>query len=365
MKELFIGINGFAGSGKDTVAKMLKIILGSGHTDMQSCYNLYKSIFTNPTKSVTFDYTGPQWEYFKNYPVMCIAYADQLKNICSTLYGIPVERFYMNKSTAWICVNNNFEYTEIKPDDTHIITSSEFYCNTQHYLQETEKYWMSLREILVYVGTYVLQENINRNIFVNIVRNKIKEEEIVNKNLKYVIITDNRFEHELEFIRENNGITIQVVRDSVEQLDNIAEHNLDEEDGYDYIIENNKGYDELFSQVWNIVHNDVEFQNKTLSLYTRDNINNYLRLIDSNDEIDTYLLCTPLKVQNIYHSNGEIVMVNPTGGPIINVGEVIDGTKCNEFPFGLVVKSITFHDESGKFIIKIDKKFWENIPKIY
>ena len=62
---------------------------------------------------------------------------------------------------------------------------------------------------------------------------------------------------------------------------------------------------------------------------------------------------------------GEIVMVNPTGGPIINVGEVIDGTKCNEFPFGLVVKSITFHDESGKFIIKIDKKFWENIPKIY
>lgn len=359
MKTLYIGINGFAGSGKDTVAKMLKMILGYPNHAKEEVWNFYNEVFTNPTKSVTFDYSPTKYICFNNFPVMCIAYADQLKTICSTIFGIPTERFYTNKSTAWICVNNNFEYTEIKPDDAHIISASQFYCGNDQYQQEDEKYWMSIREILVYVGTYVLQEDINKNVFVNIVRNKIHEEESLNPNLKYVIVTDNRFEHELNFIRENNGITIQVVRDSVEQLDNIAEHDLDDEDGYDYVIENNKGYKELFDNIWDIVHSDIEFLNKTISLYTRDNINNYLRLINETEEIASYLLCTPMKIQNIYHSNGEIVMINPTGGPIINVGDPINGTG----EYGLVPKSIVFHEDTGKFIINIDKTFWDKFPK--
>ena len=235
-KHLYIGINGYAGSGKDTVAKMLKTILFQDWDNLEQCKTFYKSVYTNPTKSATYN---PSEITESNYAskVLCIAYADQLKNICSTIFGIPVERFYMNKANAWICINDKFQYTEIRPNEEQIITAEEYYSGSYRSDYST-KYWMSLREILVYVGTYVLQEDINSSIFVNIVRNKIKEEINVNNHLKYIIVTDMRFLHEVDFIRENNGITIKVVRDSVQQLDNVAEHNLDDEDRYTYTIEN-------------------------------------------------------------------------------------------------------------------------------
>jgi hypothetical protein len=352
LKQLYIGINGFAGSGKDTVAKMLKIILGSNCSNLEECKQIYKSIYSNPLRSATFDPNNTQID--SDYPVMCIAYADQLKYICAGIFGIPVQRFYMNKGTAWICINKDFQYTEIKPEDHSIVTADEFYYGKLEYTNSDDKYWMSLREILVYVGTYVLQHDINKNIFVNIVYNKIKESVLNNPNLNYVIVTDNRFTHELDFIRKQNGITIQVVRDSVQQLDNIAEHDLDEQDEYDYIIENNGSYDELFEKIWNIVHNDIEFKNKTIDLCTRDEINNYLRLIATTENSNIYLLCTPMTIQNVYHIDGDISMINPTGGPIICIGEAIDGTKTNQNPIGLIPSKIEFHEESDKFLIYID-----------
>ena len=54
---------------------------------------------------------------------------------------------------------------------------------------------MSLREILVYVGTYVCQESICENIFVNSVQNKIDDRLCSNDTLKYVICTDFKFVH--------------------------------------------------------------------------------------------------------------------------------------------------------------------------
>lgn len=358
-KQLYIGINGYAGSGKDTVAKMLKTILSNDWENLEQCKQFYKSIYTNPTRSATYNPSEiPEVDVHNK--VLCIAYADQLKTICSTIFGIPIERFYMNKATAWVCINDRFQYTEVKPNESSIITAVKYYSGSYNNDSST-KYYMSLREILVYIGTYVLQESINNNIFVNIVRNKIKEEIQNNQNLKYVITTDIRFNHEIDFVRENNGITIKVVRDSVQQLDNVAEHELDNESSFDYIIENNSGYDELFEQVWDMVHNDIEFSNKTIDLYTRDesHINNYLRLIDESDEINTYILCTPYNIQNIYHNgNGDIVMINPTGGPIICIGEPIHGTN-------LVPKQIIMHEETCKFIVMIDNKFYNTIVNTY
>ena len=362
LQQLYIGINGFAGSGKDTVAKMLKIILGSNHSSMEECKQYYKSIYNNPLYSATFSLSGVNTDsLFKDYPVMCIAYADQLKYICSAIFGIPVKRFYMNKSNAWICINKDFQYTEIKPEEHSIVTADEFYYGKTEFTNTEDKYWMSLREILVYVGTYVLQSDINKNIFVNIVQNKIQEQAALNSNLKYVIITDNRFVHELNYIRKYNGIMIKVVRDSVEQLDNIAEHELDDTNDYDYIIENNGSYDELFEKIWNIVHNDKEFENTVIPLQTRDNTDNFLRLIDTSEDTNVYLLCTHFDIQNVYHNDGKITMINPTGGPIICIGEPIDGTG----EFGLVPYRIDFHEDSGKFLIFTKNDYWENNIKIY
>lgn len=357
-KILFIGLNGYAGSGKDTVAKMLKTILSYNWQSIEECKKFYKQKYTNPTISATLNTKDDN----ETLPVMCIAYADQLKEICANIFGIPVERFYMNKSNAWVCINDKFQYTEIEPEK-NIITAEDYYYSISNYSQLNEKYWLSLREILVYVGTYVLQQDINKHIFVNVVRNKVNNVMLKNSNLKYVITTDIRFSHEFDYIKENNGILISIVRNGIEQLNNVAEHDLDDETNYDYIIENNEGYDELFEQVWNIVHDDLEFSNNIINLETRDNINNYLRLVDKDDQYIVYKLCTPYRIQQTYHSNGEISMINPIGGPVISINNIIPGSKTSEYPLGLVANEIRF--DNDQFFIIIDKNYWNNIPTIY
>ena len=346
-KLLYIGLNGLAGSGKDTVAKMLKTIFAKNWTSLDECKKYYFSRYTNPTQSATFPISPED----KDSPVMCIAYADQLKEICSSIFGIPVQRFYQNKSNAWICINDKFQYTEIKPEDESIVTAEDYYYNASGYANDENKYWMSLREILVYVGTYVLQQNINKQIFVNIVRNKIREELYHNHNLKYVIVTDHRFIHELEYIHENNGVTITINRNSVQQLDNIAEHDLDDEEDYDYIIDNSGSYDQLFKTIWDMVHDDVIFKNKTIDLYTRDNIDNYLRLVESNNYRDIYQLCLPYKIQKLYRNEGQITMIDPVGGPTICLGQTIEGTYITP---DLI--TIDEHENRNEFLIWVNKE---------
>lgn len=334
---LYIGLNGFAGSGKDTVAKMIKTILNRDWNSLEECKEYYKSVYTNPTISATFDQNS------ENDRVFCIAFADQLKYICSAIFGIPVKRFYENKSTAWVCINKDFQYTELHPDDNIIVTAEQYYDQLSEYKNSKHNYWMSLREILVYVGTYVLQQDLNKNVFVNIINNTIKDNHHSNSNLEYVILTDIRFNHEIDYIKKHNGITISITRNDVEQLDNIAEHDLDDEDSWDYVIENNGTYDDLFSNIWNMLHDDVEFQNKTLNLMTRDNVKNYLRFVGDNK----YRLCSEYDIQKLYRNDGSIYMVDPIGGPSIQLDEqipLLDRLR-------LITDRIEFDEVSNTFLI--------------
>lgn len=345
---LYIGLNGYAGSGKDTVAKMMKVILDNDDKDLKECKSWYFSHHTNPTQPATFNFDNQQ-----DPKVMCIAYADQLKQICSTIFGIPLQRFYMNKSNAWICINDKFQYTEIQPNENNIITAEDYWygmTNYQNPQNETDKVWMSLREVLVYVGTYVLQSNINKQVFVNIVRNKINEEKKHNKNLEYVIITDNRFSHELDYIRNNNGITITISRKDIHQLDNIAEHDLDNVEEYDYNIDNSGSYDKLFDDIWDIIHNNIEFKNITINLNDREDVGNYLRMTDVGETQYVWKICPSLTIQQLYKSGSVINALNPIGGPLICVDEPISNVEQN-----LVPLSIWFDERDNKFYMTTEK----------
>lgn len=333
-KPLFIGLNGLSGSGKDTVAKILKVILLKQWSSIEECKEFYNTYFDIPNMSATFNKRSNP--YTEN--VLCIAFADQLKQICSSIFGIPVERFYNNKSNAWICINKDFEYTEIRPEN--IISCDEYYYNCSEYKRSDKKYYLSLRDILVYIGTYVLQQDINKDVFINIVHNTINNIIFNNENLKYVIVTDIRFLQELDYIYANNGITIKITNPNVLPLNNIAEHDLDNEDNFLYYIDNDGSFDELFNKVWNLVHSEVIFKNINENLYTRSDVDNYLRLIAP----DTWQLCSPYKVSRISHKNGFIYMVDLVGGPKIYVDEVIPGTK-------LIAQKISIDEYGDNFII--------------
>lgn len=335
-KLLYIGLNGLAGSGKDTVAKMLKAILVKDWDNIEDCKAFYKEYFSQPNISATFTNNNPY-----KFRVYAIAFADQLKHICANIFGIPVERFYNNKSNAWICINKDFQYTEIRPEN--VISCEEYYYNCSDYKNSDTRYYLSLRDILVYIGTYVLQQDVNKDIFTNIVQNTITGIASNNRDLKYVIVTDIRFMHELDYIKKHNGITIKITNPKVSALNNIAEHDLDDIDAYTYTIDNNGTYDELFQQVWDLVHEERVFKNYIEDLSTRDNVDNFLRQID----IDTWELCTPYNITRINHIDGKISMIDLVGGPTIYINECIPGTN-------LIARSIELNEEGNRFIITTD-----------
>lgn len=313
---LYIGLSGLAGSGKDTVAKALRLMLSYSWESFEQ--------FKMTWQTAAFKYQYATFGMTTEDDVcFCTAFADQLKYICAAMFQIPVERFYFNKESGWIAINDNFEYTEHRPYDGDIITADEYYYEVNSSSNPFgSRKWMSLREILVYVGTYVCQLSINKNTFLNCVSNSVKGVQARNKNLKYVICTDVRFIHEIEYIRKNHGINIYISRSDVKALQNVAEHDLDDldiEEDFDFHIHNDGTYDELLQNLWDLIHSNVIFENDCIELDTRDeNSNNYLRKIDDGK----YMCCFDYSFR-VAHDGENIVMIDPSGGPMISIGQYL------------------------------------------
>lgn len=312
---LYIGLHGYAGSGKDTVAKALRLML----TYNWNTFEEFRDTWQKEAFKMMYATYGDV--AIEDDTCYCVAFADQLKRICSAMFSIPLEKFYYNKETAWICMDD-FKYTEEEPSD--VITAEEYHISKNTFGKDVFKKqkWMSLREVLVYVGTYICQSMINKNCFLNGVANTVKQVKSRNSRLKYVICTDVRFYHELDFIKERHGININIVRDGVEQLNNVAEHEFDEEENeFDFVIYNNGTYDELLHELWNLVHNNTIFRNITVGLPSRDNSHDYLRKIDDNK----YMCCFEYPVVRVMHQNGHIIAIDPSGGLLISIGNNIHG----------------------------------------
>ena len=351
-RVLYIGLNGYAGSGKDTVAKMLSHILNYSFSDKESAWKSFKRYF-NPEETATF----PADKMYNK--CMCIAFADQLKELCANMFQVNVEYFYTSKSNSWICINKGFEFTKEKPDPKHIITAQDYYVNTSMYQESNEKFYMSLREILVYVGTYVLQNSISKRIFINVVEKKISQI----ANLEYVICTDVRFIHEFDYIRTHQGIMINIIRNGVDQLDNVAEHDLDGEENFDYTIDNNSDYESLFYQVWDMINENVRFKNITINLCSHDCSDNFMVLDDlpSNEHFNKHgyiwYLVSEYGASRVAHDNGQIVFIDPSGGPMIEVGTLLNkysdiSNILNEYH---KVKKIWFDTITGRPMIETEK----------
>jgi len=188
-----IAISGKAGSGKDTVAKMLPIA--------------YKQI------------TG-------NMPFYTI---EALANPIKEIVGI----MFPNISSK-VLYGPSENRSELVPNA---------YLNGEN---------ITCRRLLQHLGTEVCREY-NKNIWLDVLDYRAKQSELQGKDL--FIVSDCRFLNEFEYLKNHSYITIRIERKNHLNMTHSSEIDLDEipNSEFDFVIDNNKSMEELNEQVLNIL----------------------------------------------------------------------------------------------------------------
>lgn len=188
---MIIGINGYAGSGKDTVGKIIQE-------------------------------QGLDWEIKK--------WAGKLKEIASILTGIPAEHF-----------------EDQKFKDT--LLGSEWSYNVTEFIEQgvyADRFkTMTVREFLQRLGTEAMRRGLHTNTWVNALMSDYRAIDIFRANnpaepwlFPKWIITDTRFKNEAKAIKERGGYVIRINRKGIKPINNHpSEIDLDDYE-FDYVINN-------------------------------------------------------------------------------------------------------------------------------
>ena len=192
-KVSIVGIKGFKGSGKDTVASMISYILHDGI--MKATYD----------KWLFFHKNG----FVENNEII-IHFADKLKDDISEFCGIDrklldkqeiKENYYYNFKTGIVSTN-------IKDIDYVINTVLE-YDNLSTLLLLNNNVSIKIRALLQYYGTNVIRNHFWHNAFVHYTINKAFD---IRNKLGQCIIADARFDNECNVIKVCGGKIIRVDR---------------------------------------------------------------------------------------------------------------------------------------------------------
>lgn len=192
---MIIGINGKIGSGKDTVGRIIQYL--TSEYDTRYVYADWVDRVENYNSN-----TYSPWEIKK--------FAGKLKETASLLTGIPIEKFEdqeFKKTYLGEEWNSSYNIPFSGPD----------------FVEHDGA--MTVRTLLQRLGTEAMRDGLHTNVWVNALFADYKALHKKEKQITPVdtsfdestypnwIITDMRFENELEAIVRRKGITIRVVRD--------------------------------------------------------------------------------------------------------------------------------------------------------
>ena len=110
-------------------------------------------------------------------------------------------------------------------------------------------------------------------------------------------------------------------------------------------------YEELFDEVWRMCQSNMEFSNYTASLRGRTHdSNSYIRFVNEYDDCFECRLCPSNGITKVTHSDGDITIIDPEGGPQISINNplIINGKSY-------IVRSIRFDDDKSEYYITIEK----------
>lgn len=230
-KVTIVGIKGFKGSGKDTVASMISYILHDGI--MKANYDTWLLYHKNG---------------FVENDEIIIHFADKLKDDISEFCGIDrklldrqeiKENYYYNFKTGIVSTN-------IKDIDCVINTVLE-YDNLSTLLLLNNNVSIKIRALLQYYGTNVIRNHFWHEAFIRYTMNKAFD---IKNSKGQCIIADVRFEDECMAIKYYGGKIIRVDR-RVNNDNHESEQIKISQD--DYVIDNTGTLVGLFYKVLKFV----------------------------------------------------------------------------------------------------------------
>jgi hypothetical protein len=215
---MIIGINGYAGSGKDTVGTIIQYLLCPNHDPNVSLEDILKE----PEYHQWWLEDESKWEIKK--------WAGKLKAIASMLTGIPEKKFEDQEFKKTFL---NAEWAETGYDEA------------------TEKHWlkpMTVRDLLQKLGTDAIRDGLHTNAWVNALMSDYTPTQVQWSDgplggyedgpIPNWIITDTRFPNEAQAIKDAGGLVIRVDRPGVKPInDHPSEVGLDSWK-FDYKIAN-------------------------------------------------------------------------------------------------------------------------------
>lgn len=231
-KVTIVGIKGFKGSGKDTVASMISYILHDGI--MKASYDTWLLYHKN--------------DFIENDEII-IHFADKLKDDISEFCGIDrklldkqeiKENYYYNFKTGIVSTN-------IKDIDCVINTVLEYDNLSTLLLLNNNNVSIKIRALLQYYGTNVIRNHFWHKAFIRYTMNKAFD---IKNSKGQCIIADARFEDECMAIKYYGGKIIRVDR-RVNNDNHESEQIKISQD--DYVIDNTGTLVGLFYKVLKFV----------------------------------------------------------------------------------------------------------------
>lgn len=272
---MIIGINGYAGSGKDTVGTIIQYL---------NCPQLQDT----PIEDILSDKQkyDHKLEYYSDWEIK--KWAGKLKQVASIILGVHFSRFEdqefkkTNLGPEWnfwtISVISNGKLMfkkgryssneEAEADIPHLVNAYGVF--RMEYVVEMQK--TSVRDFLQKLGTDGLREGLHTNVWVNALMADYKcvpaDRAPGGWDCDNWIITDTRFPNEAKAIKKAGGILIRVERPGVKPVNSHAsEVGLDDYD-FDYVINNDGSLEDLvnmtrevLSQAGILVHENDPTEN--------------------------------------------------------------------------------------------------------
>jgi hypothetical protein len=236
-----IGVFGYAGSGKDTVGKLIQ-------------YNMSRSKI--PIKEVIEDYSNNEWWMEEQSGWEIKKWAGKLKYIASIITGIPVEKFE----------DQEFKKTNLGPEWSYLGPSCDG-GKTKFSTADLVEKQMTVRDLLQILGTEAMRDGLHKNVWVNALMadykihpehfNDIANGRETGDGYPNWIITDTRFPNEAQAIKDKGGMVIKVDRPGVGPVNGHPSEDALKDYNFDYVIHNDGSINDLDNKVIEFINNYI------------------------------------------------------------------------------------------------------------